>query len=167
MDAVNIYNNINGVADYVILYAKADEDISLSNLKLQKLLYYIQAWSYGIKERPLFDGIFQAWVHGPVNPEIFTRFKQKDKTLYSEITKSDVINKNPKIPQEDCEHIELVLNSYLKYSGADLERISHAETPWQDARRGYGPWERCENEITPTSMKEFYGSKWKQIQASS
>ena len=41
------------------------------------------------------------------------------------------------------------------------------KTPWQDARRGYGPWERCGNEITPTSMKEFYGSKWKQIQASS
>ena len=71
-------NSINDIADYVILAAKADDnDISLSNLKLQKLLFYIQAWSYGINKKPLFQGDFQAWVHGPVNVEIFKTFFQR------------------------------------------------------------------------------------------
>lgn len=85
-------NTINDIADYVIRYANADDDnISLSNLQLQKLLYYIQAWSYGINGHPIFNGAFQAWVHGPANVDIFHRFKDTGKTLYSEITMKDIL----------------------------------------------------------------------------
>lgn len=158
-------NTIDDIADYVIRYANADdENISLSNLKLQKLLYYIQAWSYGINARPIFNGAFQAWVHGPANVDIFHRFKDKGKTLYSEITMKDIINTNPAIDTpENQEVVDLVLDNYLKYSGADLERISHSEKPWRDARGNCGTWDRCETEITPDSMIQFYGDRWKQI----
>ncbi len=56
--------NIHHVVDYNISKTRAEEaNVSLINLKLQKLLYYIQAWSYGINQKPLFDGEFEAWVH--------------------------------------------------------------------------------------------------------
>ena len=157
-------NSINDIADYVILAAKADDnDISLSNLKLQKLLFYIQAWSYGINKKPLFQGDFQAWIHGPVNVEIFKRFKESEKNLFSEITLEDVKNKNPKINDEDKGFIDYILDNYLKYSGPDLERLSHSEEPWIKARGTCGSWDRCETVISPESLISFYGKKWDAI----
>lgn len=157
-------NNINNIADYVICTAYKRKEEFLSHGKLQKLLYYIQAWSYGITGKPLFDGAFQAWVHGPANVEIFHRFKDKGKTLYSEITIQDIINMNPVIDNpENREVVDLVLGNYLKYSGADLERISHSEKPWREARDNCRTWDRCEKEITPASMRAFYGARWKKL----
>ena len=48
----------------------------ISNLKLQKLLYYAQAWHLAIYDTRLFPERFQAWVHGPVIPEIYHRYKE-------------------------------------------------------------------------------------------
>lgn len=59
--------DVNDIADYVILSLNGDEDYSLINLKLQKLMYYIQAWSLGINGKPMMNGKFEAWVHGPMH----------------------------------------------------------------------------------------------------
>ena len=52
--------DVNAIADYVILSLNGDEDYSLINLKLQKLIYYIQAWSLGINGKPMMNGKFEA-----------------------------------------------------------------------------------------------------------
>ena len=57
----NLYD-INLIADYTI----SKNESSIMHFKVQKLLYYIQAWSLSILDKPLFDGDFEAWVHGPV-----------------------------------------------------------------------------------------------------
>src|SRR5574344_23474 len=120
-------NDINDIADYVIFKIKSeDTNASLINLKLQKLLYYIQAWSYGIHGKPFFNGAFEAWIHGPVNRTIYERFS-KDKTLYSEIDLKDIKNKNISISPKDSEFVEFILENYARYSGAELERLSHME----------------------------------------
>ena len=52
-------NSIHDITDYIILRVKSEDRFaSLINLKLQKLLYYVQAWSYGINKKPMFDGEF-------------------------------------------------------------------------------------------------------------
>ena len=79
-------NSIHDITDYIILRVKSEDRFaSLINLKLQKLLYYVQAWSYGINKKPMFDGEFEAWIHGPVNREIYNRFNSTkyQKTLNS------------------------------------------------------------------------------------
>lgn len=149
--------NINDICDYVILKATSDNAATLNNLKLQKLLYYIQAWHLAFYDQPFFDGKFQAWVHGPVNRNIYDRFNAK-KFLYSDITKSDVITSEPesKIAPEDREHIDNVLEIYLRYSGVQLESLTHSEQPWIKARKGYSHYEYCENVIDEEEMKAFY-----------
>ena len=47
----------------------------ISNLKLQKLLYYAQAWHLALYGEPLFRDRIEAWVHGPVVPPVFGAFK--------------------------------------------------------------------------------------------
>lgn len=152
--------NINDICDYIILSAKADEDTPLSNLKLQKVLYYIQAWHLAFYEEPFFDGKFQAWVHGPVNREIYDRFKSS-KYLFSEIRSKDVLNKLciNTISSDDKDHINNVLEVYLPYSGVQLESMTHNESPWLKARKGISRLEYCENEISEDDMKAFYKSK--------
>lgn len=156
-------NSIHDVADYIILKVKSeDETASLINLKLQKLLYYVQAWSYGINKKPMFEGEFEAWIHGPVNRAIYDRFSPT-KYLYSEINIADCKNKEVKFSDEDTEFIDFILENYLKYSGAELERLSHNEKPWLETRGDLGVNERCDKIIAPELMMDYYGKKWEKI----
>ncbi|CDN31853.1 Uncharacterized phage-associated protein [Mucinivorans hirudinis] len=156
-------NNINDIVDYIISKVKSEDDsASLINLKLQKLLYYIQAWSYGINGKAMFEGEFQAWVHGPVNREIYDRFNPT-KYLYSEINLEDRIKTDVKIDEETAEFIDFILENYLKYSGAELERLSHSELPWIQTRGKIGAYDRCEECISEELLISYYGSKWKEI----
>lgn len=155
---------INDVVDSILLKLNADEDCYVVNLKLQKLVYYVQAWSYGIRNEAFANCDFEAWVHGPVCREIYNRFKET-KTLFSFIGKSDVMNHKAisSLQKEDSEFIDMILDNYAGFNASDLERMTHSEQPWQDARKGYAPTDRCTNVITPQSMKTYYGDKWKEI----
>jgi uncharacterized phage-associated protein len=150
--------NINDIADYIILKLKVEDEGSFfNNLKLQKLLYYVQAWYLAFYNKPIFDAKFQAWVHGPVCKIIFDRFKNT-KSIYSEITINDIINKDAIniLAEEDRKHIDLIIEHYGHFSGTDLEYISHQEEPWISARKGFSPIERCEVEIDEDLMGSYY-----------
>lgn len=153
------------ITDYVITKAKLeDNSTSLTHLKLQKILYYIQAWSLGINGKALFDGEFQAWVHGPVCRTVYNRFCG-DKMIYSEINLID--RKDPSkledIPEKDRIFIDYILENYLGFSGAELEEMTHQEKPWIEARKGVGMFDRSENIISSETMKTYYGDRWEEI----
>jgi uncharacterized phage-associated protein len=152
--------NINDVCDYVIFRVKSEDDTSLSNLKLQKLLYYTQAWHLAFHSKKLFEGDFQAWIHGPVNREIFERFKQT-KSIYSEITIEDILNNtvSDKLNSPIKEHIDTILESYAKFSGTQLEYMAHNEEPWLSARIGLSNSDRCEQVIDEKLMETYYKSR--------
>lgn len=156
--------NVNTIVDYFILRLNSDENMNLINLKLQKLLYYLQAWSLGITRERFIDCSFEAWVHGPVCREVYNRFKDT-KTLYSFITSNEVIDNTPEmsIGAEDIDFINFILDNYAGFSGAELEAMTHKETPWIEARKGLAPMQGCRNEISDELMREYYGYRWKQI----
>jgi len=161
--------DVNIVTDYIIMRLTSDEDdkrMDLINLKLQKLLYYVQAWSYGIEGKRFLDTTFEAWVHGPVSREIFNRFKDT-KNLYSSIGFADVLDKDAaeKIDEGDRSFVDYVLDNYAGFSGTELEVMTHKEQPWIEARKGYEPLQHCTEEITEASMIKYYGDRWKQIES--
>lgn len=147
---------INQVCDYIILMCQEGGE-RLNLLKLQKLLYYTQAWNLAFSEKPLFDGKFQAWVHGPVNREIYTRFAGL-KSLYSAVDETDIsAGFSPdQISPEERLHIDNVLEIYAPFSGSDLEAQTHSEEPWIRARGSCKPTERCETELDEAFMGEYY-----------
>lgn len=156
--------DVNTVADYVILSLNSDEDFALINLKLQKLMYYIQAWSLGINGEKMMEARFEAWVHGPVCRQLYDRFKST-KSLYSTIDKEDVknIDATNDITQEDKEFINYILENFARYSGPQLETMTHNEQPWIEARNGASPMEHCENQISEDTMRTYYGKKYEEI----
>lgn len=151
--------NVDDVCDYIIVkLAEANADLNM--LKLQKLIYYVQAWHLAFFDKPLFLGRFQAWVHGPVNRQLYDRFKDS-KSLYSQAYLTDI---RPDfdlegMPLEARRHIDAVLEGYAEYSGSQLEEMTHAEEPWKAARQGVRPSERCEKLIDQKLMKEYYKAR--------
>lgn len=150
---------LDDTVDYVILQTVTG-GVCMNLLKLQKLVYYAQAWNLAIKNRPLFTGRFQAWVHGPVSRELYDRFAAT-KSLYSPVLESDVrVGFDPNsVNPEDRAHINVVLEVYAEFSGSQLEEMTHQEDPWMAARIGFEPGQRCENEIDEDLMREYYAKR--------
>lgn len=151
---------VKQISDYVVFRIKSEGESDLSVLKLQKLLYYIQAWHLAFFKKRAFDSEFQAWIHGPVNREIYDLYKDK-KYLYSEMNLDDIddVDVMSKIDDELKIHVDTILEAYAKYSGIQLEIMTHNEYPWLEARKGYKTNERCEVPISDSSMIEYYGSR--------
>lgn len=156
--------DVNIVTDYMILRLNSDEKMNLINLKLQKLLYYLQAWSWGINNERFINCSFEAWVHGPVCRQIYDRLKG-EKSLYSLITTDDLQTKEPNtlIEASDIEFINFILDNYAGFSGTELETMTHTETPWIETRRGLDPMQGCNKEIPEDMMQTYYGKKWHQL----
>ncbi len=154
---------IDDTCDYII--SKTEQD-GLSLLKLQKLLYYCQAWFLAFGKGPLFDGKFQAWVHGPVSRHVYDRFKDS-KYLYSSVSTDNI---NPGFSYDNLKagekaHIDAVLGVYASFTGDQLEEMAHREVPWITARGGIPLHERCEREIDENVMEDYYKARLKQQKA--
>ena len=151
---------VTQVTNYVIARI-AEDKYSLSLLKLQKILYYIQAWHLVYFDGvPMFENDFQAWVHGPVCREVYDRFNINHR-LYDNVTLSD-IGDSPdvsEVTEQDIDFINAVLDVYAKYSGAQLEQLTHSERPWLEARGNLSPAAHCENIISRVTMRNHYSAR--------
>jgi uncharacterized phage-associated protein len=127
---------------------------TMTAMKLQKLVYYCQAWSLVWEEKPLFKARIEAWANGPVVPQLYqvhrgafkvTRWPQGDPVAFEH----DANEKST---------IDAVLEFYGGQSSQWLSDLTHGEDPWKNARRGLPPGAPCKNEITTAAMAEYYGS---------
>jgi len=141
----------NNVADYVLNVFHQHGDC-VTNLKMQKLVYYIQAWHLALTKKRLFKDRIEAWVHGPVIPVLYNRFK---KYGFNDITENP---EAPKLSQKATSLIDEVLTVYSGYSAYQLEKMTHNEKPWINAREGFSDDANCTNEISIKDMIDFYSS---------
>lgn len=152
---------IDLICDFIIIEA-TKYGKSLNQMKLQKLLYYSDAWYIAFFKKPLFEEKFQAWIHGPISPQVYDRFANS-KDLYSMVTKEDVSGSFSfeNIPKPVKTHIRNTLKVYHKFSGSELEEMSHQEGPWIKAREGYGPTQSCKVELDKEFTGKYYAARLK------
>ncbi|PSF35524.1 hypothetical protein C7H19_16040 [Aphanothece hegewaldii CCALA 016] len=139
------------VADYFIRLANETGSF-VSNLKLQKLVYYAQAWHLALYDVPLFEEDFQAWIHGPVIPTLYQKYRVFG---WRPITE-DV---NPILPEAIQDFLNEVAQEYFACDAYELEQMTHAETPWNRARGDLPPDAHSNAVIKKEWMKEYYGSR--------
>ncbi|AHI77686.1 hypothetical protein BTRA_3403 [Burkholderia thailandensis USAMRU Malaysia  len=137
------------VARYIIRRFQDRED-PVTNLKLQKLLYYVQGWHLGVFGTPAFEDDFEAWVHGPVAPGVFHAYRDY---RWNPITKEV---DEPKLPESLKKHIDEVLDVYGGDTGWALESRTHREPPWLKARGDLPADESSNAVISKKSMKKFF-----------
>lgn len=123
----------------------------MSHKKLQKICYYAQAWYLANFGVPLMPNVFEAWIHGPVSPELYYVYKDWG---WLPIRQNENVISN--IDDKTASFLDLVYNVYGSYSGDQLENFTHQEEPWQKARRGYAPSEYCRVPILESDMREYY-----------
>ena len=139
--------NVFDVAQYIL-----QKQGSMTTMKLQKLVYYCQAWSLVWDEKPLFNERIEAWASGPVVGALYK--EHRGMFIIPSLDKGDIGN----LAQEQRETIDAVLDSYVNKSAQWLADLTHMEAPWNDAREGIPPGQNCECEITQASLAEYYHS---------
>ena len=125
----------------------------MSHKKLQKLCYYYKAWGLALYDYdPLPDAVFQAWVHGPVNPALYRKYKHY---YWSDIPMHNSDNSNL-FNNHELELLESVWFTYGNISANALEVQTRSETPWRTARHEANEFETSTNVISNEDMKTFY-----------
>lgn len=135
------------VANYIILYCKR-HNYSISNLKLQKLLYFVQAQFMVVLGKPAFYQEIEAWDFGPVVPEAYRHFKIWGS---SEIPEVVARGAESKIRFQDQEIIDAILDQCASYSASYLVELTHNQKPWKEAYDG--TYNRI---ITNESIREYF-----------
>ena len=126
---------------------------SMTHKKLQKLCYYAQAWHLALLNRRLFDDEFQAWVHGPVNRNLYDKYTEFGWTL---IPMTE--NNNNLFSNDSLEILENVYFTYGNQTAGELEYMTHQEKPWLEARGNLGEWDNSQTVINEKTMKNYYKS---------
>ncbi|MEZ4789054.1 MAG: DUF4065 domain-containing protein [Flavobacteriales bacterium] len=163
--------NIKELAEYLIARFQA-EGVPITPVKLQKLLYYIQAWHLVYeKGHPLFNDQPEAWVNGPVYKAVFPLYKNR--FMYDSIVLAGVKDDAEaraamekkfaalKLNQEQAGLLESVIQAYGFLENEKLILLSHSEKPWLEARVGLGPLEKSAKPISHDTMRAFYGARVK------
>lgn len=137
------------VSEYTIRHFNTRKQ-EITNLKLQKLLYYSQAWFLAIYGKPLFRERIEAWVHGPAVPPVFGEFKSYK---WNSI---DRLCNEATLPASCRAHVDEVLGVYGGFGPKQLEILTHREDPWREARAGLSEVASSHNVISHESMKRYY-----------
>lgn len=138
--------HVKDVAQYIL-----ESRGEMTTIKLQKLVYYCQAWSLVWREMPLYTEKIEAWANGPVVRELFKLheglFRIGPEAALGDSSQLDA----------DCKDvIDNVLKGYADKSTQWLVELTHLEEPWRQARGQVPAGHKCEAEISHASMAEYY-----------
>jgi len=136
------------VAKYIL-----HQKVEMTAMKLQKLVYYSQAWSLVWDEKPLFPERIEAWANGPVVPDLY----QAQRGAFA-VSETMIDGDSKKLNKDERETIDAVLKTYGGKSSQWLSELTHLEDPWKNAREGLQMGDRGNKEISLAAMAEYYGS---------
>lgn len=124
----------------------------MTTMKLQKLVYYSQAWHLAWYGVPLFEEDFQAWSNGPVCPELFAAHKGLFVIGTSKLQYGD----RTKLKGNQKETVESIIDFYGDKDAHWLSMLTHKERPWIKARKGIPDGDYCVNVIEKEEMQDYY-----------
>ncbi len=141
-------DKIDSVVKYIIFRC-----VEITPLALQKLLYYAQGFFKAFNSRYLFDNDCEAWIHGPVFKSIYNKYKDhgfnpidENSSQYDDFELTDV----------ETEILDSIIMNFGCYSGKVLEKMTHIETPWREARIGLGDDEGSSRIIKKEAISEYF-----------
>jgi uncharacterized phage-associated protein len=122
----------------------------MDSYKLQKLLYYTQAWHLAWYDEPLFNNPIEAWSNGPVVRDVYN--------AHSGTYTVEVIGRSDAtaLTEQQRQAVSAVVDRYSEFSGRTLSEMTHAEGPWQITRSGLPPHARSDRVIAPHLMRDYY-----------
>ena len=136
------------IAKYLLSLIDEEKGDTISNLKLQKILYYLQGYYLALFGKPLFNDTIEAWKHGPVVNCVYQEFKQyKSNSIPTDNLKFNISD----LTATDRKFIKEIFNIYCDFRAKKLEDMTHNEDPWKNVYE-----ENKNKEITKDSLKAFF-----------
>ncbi|MDF2393491.1 DUF4065 domain-containing protein [Aeromonas sp. 2MA4] len=126
----------------------------ISAMKLQKLMYYSQAWNLVWEEEPLFTNDFQAWANGPVLPSLYALHRGQFKVDANLFADGD----SNALTAEQRANIDKVLGFYGDHTAQWLSNLTHQENPWLNARADLPVGASSDAVIPIDAIHEYYSS---------
>jgi uncharacterized phage-associated protein len=139
--------SVHDVAAYIL-----EHQGPMSTMRLQKLVYYCQAWHLVWDDEPLFDAKIEAWANGPVCPDLYREHRQ----MFG--VDSWPSGDSSRLAEKERETIDLVLDFYGKKDAQWLSDLTHVERPWREARRELPDGAPGRNEIDRVAIYEYYSN---------
>lgn len=164
--------DIKDIAQYTIMRLLQNGN-TICHLKLQKILYYLQAWYLVyFNHKLLFEDAPEAWVNGPVYRVIYDIYK--DKGMYNQFSMDTIIPKGEaettfisrimaamKLTSDDLAFIEAIYRHYGAMPHDYLVYLTHSQLPWNEARKGLQPFEYTDQKISFDIMYSYYSAALK------
>ncbi len=135
------------VAKYFLAQMSEECGDTISNLKLQKLMYYAQGFHLAITGKPLFEDVIKAWEHGPVVPSVWREYNQHGSGALPKPEGFDF----SVFSSEQREALDEVYKVYGQFSAWKLRNMTHEESPWKNTPRN--------GTISPDLMRSFFKSQ--------
>lgn len=127
----------------------------VDQFRLNKLLYYVQAWSLVHQDRPAFNARIEAWVNGPVARELWVDWKYND-------SRKLAAGSAAYLSPDDIAAIDQVLIHFGQMSSGELIKLTHDEAPWKSARGNLPAHAQSNAEITHDAIREYYARAWRE-----
>lgn len=122
------------VARYFLSVTDEDAGELISNLKLQKLLYYAQGFHLALFDEPLFPEPIEVWAHGPVVADVYHQYKE-----YGSVPIPPEEVDFDQFDDEVKEFLNETYSEFGQYSAWKLREMTHIEPPWRDAYKEDAP----------------------------
>ena len=152
MAATNV-PTAESVARYLLVLAHR-EPKGLTHLHIQKLLYFVQGWSLGVRGRQAFADPLEAWKHGAVAPGVYGVFKEyRDRPIPLSEARED-------LDADDRAFVRAVWREYRGYSAEELREKNHSARSWREARGRAAPSESRRTPINVRVMAEEFRSEF-------
>jgi uncharacterized phage-associated protein len=142
--------DVRDVANFTLAFSEARQ-VKLTNLALQKLLYFIHGWFFSLYDKPLIKNKFEAWKYGPVQRVIYDQFKSRKagtldglRASFIDPLTGNTFFREPHIEVDHADIIRAVLEKYRRYTAGQLVNESHVEDgPWEYV------WQQAEEVVYP------------------
>ena len=138
-------------AEYLLTCIDPEREDTMTNLKLQKLLYYCQGWHLALLDEPMFSDSVEAYKLGPVVPSVYKKYKDRNDPAKPLITPTV----RPNVPVKTGLVLEDVWDKYGKFTASGLVDMTHSETPWREAYQA----KKDHRVITQGSMRDFFKAR--------
>ncbi|MFJ5487649.1 Panacea domain-containing protein [Hansschlegelia beijingensis] len=141
------------IAKWFINRVDRESGEAITHLKLQKMVYFAQAYYLANFNKALFSEDIQAWAHGPVVPSLFEAYKNCSWNAIGPVAPAKIKDKDV------LAYLEAAYEKFSKFGAKQLEKMTHDHAPWRDARGDLPPEARCSRIIDKIAMRDFYAQK--------
>ncbi len=139
------------IAEYFLSLVDEEKGDFLTNLKIQKLLYYAEGFSLAISKTSLFEEKIMAWNYGPVVVEVYNEYKQYNSNPVLQSSDFD----NEKYDSATKDLLNEVYDVYGRFSPSALVDMTHSEAPWINAKKS----PKTNFEISRKAMQSYFSTQ--------